>query len=97
MENSLPASKSLELKQKISDYAQLTKMRLATLVVFSAAMAFMTAPGAIDFVKMGWLILGGFLVTGSANGFNQIMERELDKLMDRTQDRKSTRLNPVTL
>jgi protoheme IX farnesyltransferase len=62
-------------------------MRLATLVVFSAAMAFMTAPGEVDFVKMGWLVLGGFLVTGSANGFNQVMERELDKLMDRTKSR----------
>jgi protoheme IX farnesyltransferase len=56
-------------------------------VVFSAAMAFMTAPGEVDFVKMGWLVLGGFLVTGSANGFNQVMERELDKLMDRTKSR----------
>jgi len=87
MENTLPASETLGLKLKFSDYSQLTKMRLATLVVFSAAMAFMTAPGAIDFVKMGWLILGGFLVTGSANGFNQIMERDLDKLMDRTLTR----------
>lgn len=87
MENTLPAESALGLKQKIRDYSQLTKMRLATLVVFSAAMAFMTAPGAIDFVKMGWLILGGFLVTGSANGFNQVMERDLDKLMDRTQSR----------
>jgi protoheme IX farnesyltransferase len=77
----------LELKQKLRDYSQLTKMRLATLVVFSAAMAFMTAPGEVDFVKMGWLVLGGFLVTGSANGFNQVMERELDKLMDRTKSR----------
>jgi protoheme IX farnesyltransferase len=56
-------------------------------VVFSAAMAFMTAPGEVDFVKMGWLVLGGVLVTGSANGFNQVMERELDKLMDRTKSR----------
>ncbi len=87
MENTLPASETLGLNHKLSDYSQLTKMRLATLVVFSAAMAFMTAPGAIDFVKMGWLILGGFLVTGSANGFNQIMERDLDKLMDRTLTR----------
>lgn len=47
----------------------------------------MTAPGSVDFVKMGWLVLGGFLVTGSANGFNQVMERELDKLMDRTKSR----------
>jgi protoheme IX farnesyltransferase len=78
---------TLGLNQKIRDYSQLTKMRLATLVVFSAAMAFMTAPGDVDFVKMCWLILGGFLVTGSANGFNQVMERELDKLMDRTKSR----------
>ncbi len=83
----MPASNTLDLKLKLRDYSQLTKMRLATLVVFSAAMAFMTAPGDVDFVKMGWLILGGFLVTGSANGFNQVMERELDKLMDRTKTR----------
>ena len=87
MENTLPASNTLDLKQKLRDYSQLTKMRLATLVVFSAAMAFMTGPGDVDFVKMGWLVLGGFLVTGSANGFNQVMERELDKLMDRTKTR----------
>ena len=87
MENTLPASNTLGLKLKLRDYSQLTKMRLATLVVFSAAMAFMTAPGEVDFVKMGWLVLGGFLVTGSANGFNQVMERELDKLMDRTKSR----------
>jgi protoheme IX farnesyltransferase len=87
MENTMPASNTLDLKLKLRDYSQLTKMRLATLVVFSAAMAFMTAPGDVDFVKMGWLVLGGFLVTGSANGFNQVMERELDKLMDRTKSR----------
>ena len=30
------------------------------------------------------LIMGGFFVTGSANGFNQIIERNHDKLMTRT-------------
>ena len=29
-------------------------------------------------------MVGGFLVTGSANGFNQILEKEQDKLMERT-------------
>jgi protoheme IX farnesyltransferase len=33
------------------------------------------------------LVLGGFLVTGSANGYNQVIERELDKLMTRTMTR----------
>ncbi len=70
------------------DYAQLTKMRLALLVVFSAAMAFiMGSDGDLNWSKFILLILGGFLVTGSANAFNQIMERDLDKLMDRTQAR----------
>lgn len=36
-----------------------------------------------------WLILivGGFLVTGAANCFNEIIEKDLDKLMTRTKDR----------
>ena len=33
------------------------------------------------------LIMGGFFVTGSANGFNQILERNHDKLMTRTCSR----------
>jgi protoheme IX farnesyltransferase len=31
--------------------------------------------------------VGGFFVTGSANGFNQILEKDKDKLMERTADR----------
>ncbi|MBD99132.1 MAG: protoheme IX farnesyltransferase [Verrucomicrobia bacterium] len=31
--------------------------------------------------------VGGFLVTASSNGFNQIIERNLDRLMDRTKSR----------
>ena len=34
-----------------------------------------------------FLIIGGFFVTGSANGFNQIIERNYDKLMKRTSYR----------
>lgn len=70
---------------KLKDYAQLTKFRLALLVVFSAAMAFLLASdGAVDWIKFTWLIVAGFLITGSSNAFNQIIEKDLDKLMDRT-------------
>jgi protoheme IX farnesyltransferase len=43
--------------------------------------------GEINWIN--WLILtvGGFLVTGAANGFNEILEKDLDKLMKRTMDR----------
>ena len=63
------------------------KFRLASLVVLSAAICFVVASPIVDWTKMGWLVLGGFLVTGSSNGFNQIIERDLDKLMTRTQNR----------
>jgi protoheme IX farnesyltransferase len=42
-----------------------------------------------DINWFNWMILtiGGFLVTGAANGFNEIIEKDLDKLMKRTMDR----------
>lgn len=77
---------------KVRDYAQFIKLRLASLVVFSAAIGFVVGSKAADSGGFSWskmliLVLGGFLVTGSSNGFNQIIERNLDKLMNRTQNR----------
>lgn len=73
---------------KLRDYATFIKMRLATLVVLSAVFSFVIASnGPVDWFKLSMLVLGGFLVTGSSNGFNQVIERDLDKLMDRTKNR----------
>lgn len=77
-------------KQFVGDLKQLIKLRLTITVVFSASVAFLIASKQQgDIHWLNWLILtlGGFLVTGSANGFNQIVERESDKLMKRTADR----------
>lgn len=87
MDQPFLVTKNNTLIVKLSDYAQLGKMRLASLVVFSAAMAFLTAPGHIDWMRFVMLIIGGVLTTVSANGFNQVIERDLDKLMDRTMSR----------
>jgi protoheme IX farnesyltransferase len=76
---------------KFSDYAQFMKFRLASLVVFSAVIGYFMGirefSRSADWVEIIMLILGGFLVTGSSNGFNQIIERETDKLMTRTANR----------
>lgn len=73
---------------KVKDYVQLIKFRLSFLVVFSAtAMFLLGSTGAIDWLKLTMLVLGGFMVTGSSNAFNQIIEKDLDKLMTRTQKR----------
>ncbi|MEX2597059.1 MAG: UbiA family prenyltransferase, partial [Salibacteraceae bacterium] len=80
---------AVTLKAKVADYAQLTKMRLASLVVFSALTGYFFA---VDLPHVNWLeiiilVTGGFMVTGSSNAFNQIIERDFDKLMKRTADR----------
>lgn len=72
---------------KVRDYAQFMKMRLASIVVLSAAISFVIGSDEVDYKKMLLLVLGGFLVTGASNGFNQIIEIETDKLMERTVDR----------
>ncbi len=70
------------------------KLRLSFLVVFSAAITYAisflenkTPNGQFDWAKLGWVVLGGFLVTGASNGFNQIWEKDSDKLMTRTLNR----------
>lgn len=78
------------MKQFLSDFKKLVKLRLTLTVVFSASIAFLIgAKQQGDIIWMNWLILtiGGFFITGSANGFNEIIERDLDKLMKRTADR----------
>ena len=79
--------KQIANPSKVRDYAQFLKLRLAALVVLSAAFSFVIGSHQVNWNKMLLLVLGGFLVTGSSNGFNQIIERNLDKLMHRTHMR----------
>ena len=72
---------------KMRDYAAFFKLRLASLVVFSAALGYLIAADTINWLNFTILCFGGFLVTGSSNGFNQIIEVELDRLMERTKNR----------
>lgn len=76
------------LSLKLKDIMELTKLRLSLLVVFSAIMAYLLAiETAVVWSNVFFLFLGGFLVTASSNTVNQIIEKDLDKLMTRTQNR----------
>ena len=81
---------------KWADFSKLIKLRLTFLVTFSASISFVIGSkvnGPIDWssrdfwTKWLMLIIGGFLVTSAANSFNEIIEKDLDKLMKRTADR----------
>ncbi|MVN92554.1 heme o synthase [Mucilaginibacter aquatilis] len=78
------------------DLVKLVKLRLTFLVVFSASISYLVGSqvpfkdnplGVINWVNWAKLIVGGFLITGAANGFNEIIEKDLDRLMSRTSDR----------
>jgi protoheme IX farnesyltransferase len=72
----------------LSDVLELTKMRLTSMVVFSAVIGYaIAAGGSIQIMPVLILAVGGFCVAGAANAINQILEKEYDALMTRTMDR----------
>lgn len=72
---------------KARTYLELTKVRLTTSVVISAVAGFLIGANQVRFVDLLLVILGGFMVVGSSNGFNQVIERAQDAIMDRTKNR----------
>lgn len=62
-------------------------MRLAISVVFSSVAGYFLGAEVIDFVTVLLLAIGGYLMVGASNAYNQIIEKDLDVLMDRTKDR----------
>lgn len=72
---------------KIKDYSEFLKLRLASLVVLSSVICYALATDEFSLYTTAALVLGGTLLTGASNGFNEIIERDLDALMDRTKNR----------
>ena len=73
---------------KIKTYTELLKPRLSFLVAFSAAFGYLLAfQGTINWASFISLAIGGFLVSGASILINQILERDLDSMMNRTQNR----------
>jgi protoheme IX farnesyltransferase len=89
MKDAVNKSSSLTLAGKLRDYMLLVKFSLSFMVVFSAVISYLLAPKIVDYnVKMILLLfVGGFLVTGSANAINQVVEKDTDARMKRTASR----------
>ena len=76
------------IRGRLAAYSDLIKFRLSALVTFSAVFGYILGDRGV----FGWpafigLTLGGFLISGASGAANEIMERDLDKLMKRTQNR----------
>ncbi|MCF8274136.1 MAG: heme o synthase [Flavobacteriaceae bacterium] len=78
---------SLKTHTLISDFKEITKMRLALSVVFSSLAGYLLGVDTIDFKTLVLLAFGGYFMVGASNAFNQIIEKDLDALMNRTKNR----------
>src|SRR5258706_1164167 len=92
---SVPAEKSW-----VAVYADLFKARLTFLVLLTTLVGFYIGfRGPVDYLLMLHTLLGTSLVAAGASALNQLLEREHDAKMRRTQSRPlpSGRLQPQTV
>lgn len=75
-------------KELVRDYVALTKPRVISLLLFTTLAAMVIA--AREWPST-WLVIavmiGGYMSAGSANAINMVIERDLDKSMERTSNR----------
>ena len=78
---------SVKTHSIISDFKEITKMRLSLSVVFSSITGYLLGVDTVDLKTLMLLAFGGYFMVGASNAYNQIIEKDLDALMDRTKDR----------
>ncbi|BAU32333.1 heme o synthase [Microcella alkaliphila] len=76
------------LRRTVTAYVALTKPRVIELLLVTTAPVMILAQGGLPSI---WLVLatllGGSLAAGSANAFNMVIDRDIDRLMNRTKNR----------
>jgi len=92
---------TFSFKSIFNDFKEITKAGLAVSVLFSSIAGYLL--GFDDFHPFSWsvllmLIVGGYCMVGASNAYNQIIEKDLDALMDRTKNRPipAGRMTPNT-
>ncbi|MBP6374549.1 MAG: heme o synthase [Flavobacterium sp.] len=92
-------SPSFSFKQLAVDFKDITKAGLAISVVFSSVAGYLLGVKnlqELQAITLLMLAFGGYCMVGASNAFNQVIEKDLDALMDRTKNRPvaSGRMKP---
>ncbi|WP_176699285.1 heme o synthase [Flavobacterium crassostreae] len=90
---------TFSFKSVFLDFKEITKAGLAISVLFSSIAGYFL--GVNDENPFQWSVLilltiGGYCMVGASNAYNQVIEKDLDALMDRTKNRPvpSGRMSP---
>ncbi|WP_036382493.1 heme o synthase [Muricauda sp. MAR_2010_75] len=87
MKSAVGSVKNTSLSLIFSDFKEITKAKLAVSVVFSSIAGYFLGAYQINAVSLLLLTFGGYCMVGASNAFNQIIEKDLDALMNRTKNR----------
>ena len=77
-------------KTMFANFVAITKARLAISVVFSTIAGYLLGVDSWDnsnWIVLLMLVVGGYCMVGASNAFNQVIEKDLDALMQRTKNR----------
>lgn len=83
-------STNFSLKSIVTDFKEITKAGLAISVVFSSVAGYLLGVDEINqqsLLTLVMLAIGGYCMVGASNAYNQIIEKDLDALMERTKNR----------
>lgn len=90
---------SFSIKAIFTDFKEITKAGLAISVLFSSIAGYLLGfndANPFSWATLAMLMVGGYCMVGASNAFNQVIEKDLDALMDRTKNRPvpSGRMTP---
>lgn len=94
----LEASPLPLLQTRLADYVELIRLRIAVLVLFTVGSgAYLASGGFPEPLLLFHVLLGTGLVAAGSSALNQLLERQTDALMTRTENRPlpAGRLQPV--
>ncbi|MBS1535899.1 MAG: protoheme IX farnesyltransferase [Bacteroidetes bacterium] len=92
-------SSPFSVKKSFLDFKEITKAGLAISVVFSSIAGYLLGIDEFSLERIPQLLMlavGGYCMVGASNAYNQVIEKDLDALMDRTKNRPvaSGRMSP---
>ena len=73
--------------ENIKLFFEITKFRLSLLVALSSVFGFFISSSKVDINEVFILLVGGYLISSSSVINNQILEKDIDKMMNRTNKR----------
>ena len=83
------SSINIHLKKRslFNNFLEITKVRLSVSVLFSSVAGYLLGTDYVSLTELILLCIGGYSMVGASNVYNQIIEKDLDVLMDRTKNR----------